>query len=157
MIDWFARTARILSRRLLVFRKLAILSPLLVPGLGLAAWEPAEIVGLNYPRIARQARITGLVVVRVSVKASGSAREADVVSGHPLLGEAARLNALDWKFRTVGSRSDKSDEVFLVYRFVLRGNCAAKNCRELFVVEYPNFVLVRSEMPSIEVSAEREQ
>ena len=118
----------------------------------MAHWTPKEIVSLSYPRLALQARITGIVIVRVIVGTDGSVKEVAAVSGHPLLAQEAQRNALNWKFEQSEANRDTSNEVFIVYRFVVKGNCAGKNCRQGFMVEYPNFVVVSSEIPPIEVS-----
>lgn len=124
----------------------------IVPCAALADWEPSEVVGLSYPHLARSARIAGLVVVRLTVGADGSVKETEAVSGHPLLAEAARKNAAQWKFKHSGQGRDKARDAYLVYRFVLDGSCAGSDCRTIFVVEYPNLVMVTSEMPPIQVS-----
>lgn len=121
----------------------------------LAEWEPVEIVGVSYPLLARWARITGLVVVRLSLEPDGSVKEAEPVSGHPLLAEAAKANAEKWKFRQSGPSRGQARDPYLVYRFVLKGSCAANDCRQGFIVELPNFVKVTSEIPAIQVSGGR--
>jgi TonB family protein len=117
-------------------------------GIASADWEPSEVVGLLYPPLARMARITGIVIVRLSLGDDGSAREASVLSGHPLLARPAQANAREWRFRQSGRGSSTSD-VYLVYRFVLEGTCAGSECRETFWAEYPNFIVVCSEVPSV--------
>jgi TonB family protein len=117
-----------------------------------ADWEPAEIVGLVYPWLAKSARVAGVVVVRLSVAPDGSVKQATAVSGHPLLAEAARQNAGRWKFTRSEQDRGADRDAYLVYRFVLEGNCAGRDCRTGFVVELPNLVMVTSEIPSIQVS-----
>src|SRR5215470_10017608 len=51
-----------------------------------------------YPPLARQARITGDVELALAVKADGSLESAIVVSGHPLLKQAALESAQRSKF-----------------------------------------------------------
>lgn len=115
-------------------------------------WEPSEIVGLTYPWLAKSARVTGIVVVRLFVAPDGSVTEAKAVSGHPLLTEAARKNAEKWKFTRSGQDPDGFGEAYLVYRFALEGSCAGRDCRTSFIVELPNLVVVTSEIPPIQVS-----
>lgn len=134
-----------------IFRRLwPTLVLLMLPYAASADWEPSEIVGLEYPRLGQAARITGLVVVRLTFASDGSVVKTEALSGHPLLVEPARKNASQWKFRQSGRSSDKAGEFHLVYRFVLEGSCAANECHTGFTVEYPNLVLVTSEMPSIQ-------
>lgn len=116
-----------------------------------AEWEPVEVVGLRYPRLVRSARITGTVVVRLTIAADGSVAEAEAVSGHPLLSQAASKNARSWKF-SQSKPSDANKPAYLVYRFMVKGHCAAPDdCRENISVDYPNLVNVRSEIPPIQV------
>ncbi|SRR5579885_1623624 len=128
------------------FRLVSLL--LVLINIAFGDWEPVETVGLQYPPLARMARISGIVIVRASLGADGSVQEASVLSGHPLLAKSAQANAREWRFRQLGQGRPTSD-VFLVYRFVLEGTCAANECRETFWAEYPNFVVVCSEMPSL--------
>jgi len=116
----------------------------------LAEWEPAEIVGLPYPPLARMARIEGIAIVRVSVGPDGSVRQAEAVSGHPLLEKAAEENARKWKFKLSG-RSGRIRDPYLVYRFVLDGQCAAGDCRTSCVVELPSLIVVAAELPEVQV------
>lgn len=135
-----------------IFHRLALaVSVVLLPSIALGAWQPSEIVGMKYPRLARLARITGLVIVRASLADDGTVREVAVVSGHPLLAKAAQANAREWRFAWSQkvSRSSRSPEVHLVYYFALSGRCVERDCRELFWVELPNFIVVRSELPEI--------
>ncbi len=114
--------------------------------------EPSEIVGLAYPWLAQSARVSGVVVVRLTVADDGSVTAATAVSGHPLLAEVARQNARQWKFERSGPDPAANRDAYLVYRFALEGSCAGRDCRTNFVVELPNLVLVTSEIPSIQVS-----
>ena len=52
----------------------------------------------SYPPIAKAARASGTVVIRLLVDEQGNVIEADAISGHPLLQEAARKAALEAKF-----------------------------------------------------------
>ncbi len=63
------------------------------PNLHLTNVEP-----IDYPQLAFQARIMGKVLYRVFVAQDGSVSQVDILSGHPLLRENARLNILKWKF-----------------------------------------------------------
>ena len=112
--------------------------------------EPVEIVGLAYPRLAQWARVAGTVVVRLTVAPDGSVAQAVAVSGHPLLAEAARQSAARWRFERSEQSPGLDRDAYLVYRFALEGSCAGRDCRTEFVVELPNFVMVTSEMPSIQ-------
>jgi TonB family protein len=56
-------------------------------------------VGPAYPPLARAARVSGRVVVEVTIDASGNVTLAKAISGHPLLKSAALDAARQWRFR----------------------------------------------------------
>ncbi len=133
-----------------IFRSvLLVVSLLLVPSFAWADWEPTEVVGLVYPRAARSARITGVVVVRLSLDSQGVVTAATILSGHPVLAKAAKENAGRWKFKD-SQQSPTSGDPILVYHFSLSGSCASDDCAEGFEVEYPNFILVYSAIPAVQ-------
>lgn len=51
-----------------------------------------------YPHIARQIRLQGDVSVEVMISPEGRVESARVVSGHPMLAQAAKEAALGWRF-----------------------------------------------------------
>ncbi|MGE0131402.1 MAG: energy transducer TonB [Blastocatellales bacterium] len=52
-----------------------------------------------YPAIARQARVQGSVQIQISISETGEVTEATLLSGHPLLRDAALQAARQWLFR----------------------------------------------------------
>jgi len=52
----------------------------------------------TYPPLAKAARVSGAVVVEVTVDEDGSVISARPISGHPLLKEAAVSAARSWRF-----------------------------------------------------------
>ncbi len=52
----------------------------------------------QYPELARKARITGTVVLRVTVDEKGNVAEIRLLSGHPLLNGAATDAVRHWKY-----------------------------------------------------------
>jgi len=54
---------------------------------------------INYPPLARQARISGTVVLKVVVANDGTVSHIDIVSGHPLLKENSLLDVSKWQFQ----------------------------------------------------------
>jgi protein TonB len=48
---------------------------------------------LTYPPLARQANITGDVELKLEIRKDGSIQSASVVSGHPMLTQAALNSA----------------------------------------------------------------
>jgi TonB family protein len=58
-----------------------------------------ELEPVRYPPLARQVRISGTVVVTLSVGKDGSVKNADVSRGHPLLNQAVLDAVHKWRFQ----------------------------------------------------------
>jgi TonB family protein len=84
-----------------------------------------EEVGLTklfppvYPPLARQARITGDVVVKLQVRQDGGVESAEVPSGHPMLRQAALESAQKSKFECSRCR-ERTTAYSLIYTFGLQ-------------------------------------
>jgi TonB family protein len=52
----------------------------------------------NYPEIARRLNLCGVVMVKVAVAADGHVKSTSVVSGNPILGQAASTAVREWIF-----------------------------------------------------------
>jgi protein TonB len=52
-----------------------------------------------YPPLARQARISGTVVLRAVIGKDGSIQNLSLVSGHPMLAPAAIDAVKQWKYK----------------------------------------------------------
>jgi TonB family protein len=70
--------------------------------------RPVKIPAFLYPPLARQARISGSVVVRVTVGTDGSVEKTEAISGHPLLKGAAEDGARKMKFNPMRRASEPS-------------------------------------------------
>jgi protein TonB len=68
---------------------------------GGAIREPVKIVNVNpiYPQIAQAARVEGIVKIQAIIGTDGVVQEASVVSGAPLLNEAALTAVRQWRYR----------------------------------------------------------
>lgn len=110
---------------------------------------PKHIEFVPYPPLAKQARIQGTVVVRCWIKKDGSVRAVDAISGHPLLAENSKGNALKWTFFVKGS--GKSKQVDLTYEYQLEGREQVYHSRNTMTVDFPYKVLVRARAPWVEV------
>jgi TonB family protein len=53
---------------------------------------------VNYPPLARQTRISGTVVLQVSVANDGTVSHVEVLKGHPLLRDPVQQNVQQWRF-----------------------------------------------------------
>ena len=52
-----------------------------------------------YPRIARQARIQGTVILQVQINKTGDVESMQLFSGHPMLAPAAIDAVKQWKYK----------------------------------------------------------
>jgi len=101
-------------------------------------WTPTRIVAItDYVALARQAQISGDVEVKCLLDPSGSVVSAEPLSGHPLLKEQARQNALLWKFQKLGTQGNNS--VTLTYRYRLEGSSRDRG-HTAFVVNLPSTI-----------------
>lgn len=53
----------------------------------------------NYPPLARQARIQGVVILRAEISKEGNITNLQLISGHPMLAPAAIEAVKQWKYR----------------------------------------------------------
>jgi len=81
----------------------------------------------HYPPLARQARITGDVVLSLHVRQDGSIESAEVVSGHPMLKDAAPNSAKNSEFQCHGC-GDAITDYSMTYTFGLTND--DKCCKE---------------------------
>jgi protein TonB len=51
-----------------------------------------------YPELAKRARVSGVVILQVTVDEEGSVTELKVLRGHPLLDEEAKRAVQQWKY-----------------------------------------------------------
>lgn len=67
-----------------------------------------EIAKPVFPALARQARIMGDVQVQLKIRRDGSVASAEVLSGHPMLKQAAIESAQKLKFRCQGCVAEET-------------------------------------------------
>jgi TonB family protein len=65
----------------------------------------------TYPALARKMRIAGTVKLEVKVDPSGKPQDIKVVSGHPLLGPAAKECVSQWRFSPADAETTEVIEV----------------------------------------------
>jgi protein TonB len=53
----------------------------------------------QYPALARQARVQGIVVLRAMISREGKIENLQVISGHPLLVQSAMDAVRQWRYR----------------------------------------------------------
>jgi TonB family protein len=96
---------------------------------------------ISYPPMAAQARIGGVVVVKVKLDDHGKVTHATAISGQELLIQSAVANAKKWQFEP-----NSRNVLVLVYNF----REAAGLChRGAFVFEPPNFITITACAPVI--------
>lgn len=104
-------------------------------------WVPKKIVAITYyVPLARQAQIAGEVEIKCFLDSNGSVTRADAVTGHPLLKEQARQNALLWKFQRA-STPGENNTVTLKYLYRIEGEPQDRD-RTVFVVDLPNTIQI---------------
>ncbi|HKQ78738.1 MAG TPA: energy transducer TonB [Blastocatellia bacterium] len=69
------------------------LTSVLTQGQALRKVEPP------YPTLAKQARVQGIVQVQIGISETGEVNDVSLLSGHPLLREAALRAAKQWSFK----------------------------------------------------------
>jgi len=109
-------------------------------------WAPytAAVMTTHVP-LARAALVTGDVVIHCTLNEDGTGGSAGVISGHILLKEVARQNALLWRFRRTSMGDDRS--ITLTYQFRLEGKPSVRNDVS-FTVNPPNLIrIVGTPMP----------
>lgn len=74
----------------------------------------------EYPPLARTARASGDVVVEITISEDGGVISARVISGHPLLQQAALSAAKRWTFKpTLLNNTPVKVTGILTFRFTL--------------------------------------
>jgi TonB family protein len=63
-----------------------------------------------YPEMARRMRVSGAVVLRVTIGADGKVKAATPVSGHPLLTQAAVSTVKQWVY-AAGAEETRNVEI----------------------------------------------
>lgn len=91
---------------------------------------------LEYPKLASQALIQGIVVVRAKLDGNGSVVDSVALSGAEILIPACLENIRKWHFRP-----NYKKEVVIVYSFWVEGTALKPGCNR-FTVEPPNFATI---------------
>jgi TonB family protein len=74
----------------------------------------------EYSLLARASHISGTVQLRAIIARDGTVRELQVVSGNPLLAQAARVAVLKWRYRpTLLNGEPVEVETYITVNFVL--------------------------------------
>ena len=105
---------------------------------------PIHVESLIYPPLARQARITGDVVLLAHIGPDGRVSIPIRKSGHPLLLQAAEDNLKTWKFQ-IG----ENQEMKIKYHFKFSEQSSASAEMEC-AFDLPDSVTISSPPPPVE-------
>ena len=94
---------------------------------------------MQYPALAAQASVHGLVVLQVKIDENGAVTDAAAVMGNKILVPACLVNVKKWRFRKTAGQT-----VVVVYHFTFAGEGLRYNSdqQRQFVLEPGNFVRV---------------
>jgi len=117
-------------RRLLA--ALVLISSSLTPEALLAEATPGVKVAVapKYPALTLAGRIYGDVTVSIDINRSGAVEQSQVISGHPMLREAARVAAHQWQFTKSPIPHRKAT---LTFRFVILPQDSEVKSQTLFL------------------------
>jgi protein TonB len=74
----------------------------------------------KYPEIARDLRLSGIVRLRAIIATDGHVRNLEVLSGSPILTEAAEEAVRQWRYRpTLLSGTPVEVETYITVTFIL--------------------------------------
>jgi TonB family protein len=99
---------------------------------------------LDYPGLARSARVQGVVVVRVGLDDQGRVASASGVSGPKVLVDACLANARKWTFKPNARKS-----AVIIYEFSLDEGACHDASRSLFRLRHFNFASITACTPVI--------
>ncbi|MBI2683399.1 MAG: energy transducer TonB [Acidobacteriales bacterium] len=86
---------------------ISILMGLIMLGSAFAG-SPRKVLVVSkteYPRLAREMRVSGAVKLEAVVLPTGKIKELKVLGGHPLLAESAQKSAMKWQFEPASTET----------------------------------------------------
>jgi hypothetical protein len=111
-----------------------------------AALAVKRIVSLEYPPLARMARLEGTAILTTTILRDGTIGEIRAESGPEPLTTPATENLSKWRFTGCSAPHGKC-VTRVTYSFVLRGECTdSPRCPTEFQVDLPDHVLVTSKV-----------
>lgn len=112
--------------------------------------EVLHAEALDYPTLARQARVQGIVVIHANLDASGRVVSTSAVSGSKALIQVCLSNSTKWQFKP-----NQPNEAVIIYDFRLEGVCMLPSCnRSFFSFRPPNVALITATPPAVETVSE---
>jgi hypothetical protein len=109
---------------------------------------PSRILGLQYPRLAIQAFISGKVELEAGVLSDGTVKEVKTIMGHPLLVPGATDSLRQWRFKPCASSAGEC-RAKVTFLFVLeKGMCPlGPFCPTEVEIDLPATITIRSIAP----------
>jgi periplasmic protein TonB len=87
---------------------------------GVMAGALVHRVDPAYPTIARNMRLSGVVRLRAIIAADGSVQQLELLSGHPILAQAAKAAVEQWRYRpTLLDGVPVEVETYITVTFIL--------------------------------------
>ena len=115
-------------------------------------WIPKRIVGMDYPLLARGARIEGQVEILCVLNPDGTVASIKPTGSPPsVLLKAVQENASKWIFMKKSDADRSMGTATLTYMFRMGGKSAHNPIRQV-VFEFPSSVLLTSEYCQLEDS-----
>src|SRR5258706_5672403 len=111
------------------------------PELAVVHLEP-----IGYPPLARQTRISGIVVLQVSIGPNGTVEHVEILKAHPLLQQAAADSVRQWQFAAWYGEPRTFE---LKCEFALRGFDVSSQNPRLFIVAKPLHLSILASPPII--------
>ena len=122
-------------------------------------WLPTRIVGIDYPVLAIQARISGRVRIKCLLDENGKVLSTEILelSGtskglRDLLGKAAQENAAQWSFSRSTSVKEEQPSIVITYDFEFQTKANPAYLRSKFIFDFPHSVHVVAEIPTIQIT-----
>jgi len=108
-------------------------------------WIPKHIVSVEYPLLALQSRMNGVVKIACALQRDGTLTECKPLSGPLLLAHAAMGKLSEWRFQPIpGTTPPTSTPAVLTFEFRLSGPAVSRP-RTTFVYDHPFQALIVSE------------
>jgi len=106
---------------------------------------PKHVVSMEYPPLARMARLQGTIFLTATVLHDGAVSTIRAEPGPEPLITPAKENLSKWRFENCSS-SISECVAKVIFSFVLEGECAeSPRCPTEVQVDLPDHVLVRSQ------------
>jgi TonB family protein len=105
---------------------------------------PVRLEAPVYPPLANQARIEGVVKLKVTLARDGEVLNAQSLSGNSILARTAEANLLTWRFSRSCSSHSSSASIEFTYRFKLEGETLNRPTTE-FRYDHPYLATVTSQ------------